>query len=176
MKVKAKLNNLRISPRKVRLVIDLIRGLDVSEAKLQLNFLVKRSSKPILKLLDSAIANAKNNFKLDESNLYISEIFASEGPTLKRIMPRAMGRAFHIMKRTSHITIVLEEKVKPKSGNTKKVEDLKKEKTKDIKKKTNSKETTEEKEKTTEKKSTKKPVKDKVEKKIKESEKLEVKS
>ncbi len=163
MKVKAKLNNLRISPRKVRLVIDLIRGLDVSEAKLQLNFLVKKSAKPILKLLDSAVANAKNNFKLNESDLYISEIFASEGPTLKRIMPRAMGRAFHIMKRTSHITIVLEEKEKPKNENIKK-DKIKKSKI------------IEKKEEKVEKKDKEKQVKNKVEKKIKESEKLEVKS
>ncbi len=121
MKVKAKLNNLRISPRKVRLVIDLIRGLDVSEAKVQLNFLIKRSSKPILKLLDSAIANAKNNFKLDESNLYIAEIFVGEGPTLKRIMPRAMGRAFHIMKRTSHVTIILAERNENKKKEIEKI-------------------------------------------------------
>lgn len=109
MKVKAHLKNLRISPRKVRLVADLIRGLEVSEAKAQLSFLIKRSSLPLLKLLNSAIANAKHNFKLDENNLYIAEIFVNEGPTLKRIMPRAMGRAFQIRKRTSHVTIVLEE-------------------------------------------------------------------
>ena len=110
MKVKAKLNNLRVSPRKVRLVANLVRGLDVANAKTQLNFLIKRSSTPMLKLLNSAVANAKHNFELEESNLYISELFVCEGPTLKRIMPRAMGRAFHIRKRTSHITLVLEEK------------------------------------------------------------------
>jgi len=110
MKVTAKLNNLRISPRKVRLVVDVIRGLGVGDAKVQLNFLIKRSSKPILKLLNSALANAKHNFELDDTYLYISEIYVTEGPTLKRIMPRAMGRAFHIMKRTSHITMVLDEK------------------------------------------------------------------
>jgi len=170
MKVKAKLNNLRISPRKVRLVIDLIRGLDVSEAKIQLNFLVKKSAKPILKLLDSAVANAKNNFKLDESNLYISEIFASEGPTLKRIMPRAMGRAFHIRKRTSHITIVLDEKVikTDKKKEEKKV--LKKEEKKE--KKTNVKKV----EKVSEKEDIKKSVKKTEKKKIKESKKLKAES
>ncbi len=136
MKVKAKLNNLRISPRKVRLVADLIRGLDVSDAKTQLNFLVKKSSKPILKLLDSALANASNNFKLDKDNLYISEIFVNEGPTLKRIMPRAMGRAFYIRKRTSHITLVLQEKEKPTKTQSKIPEKKDKEKKEEKKDKT----------------------------------------
>jgi len=174
MKVKAKLNNLRISPRKVRLVIDLIRGLDVSDAKLQLNFLVKRSSRPILKLLDSVIANAKNNFELDESNLYISEIFASEGPTLKRIRPRAMGRAFHIMKRTSHITIILEERVESKE-KTEKTKASKKEKAKKTESKSGKEEPKKKAEKTTESKIIKKSAK-KEEKKIKESEKLTARS
>lgn len=137
MKVKAKLNNLRISPRKVRLVADLVRGLDVADAKHQLHFLIKRSSKSMLKLLNSAIANAEHNFKLKESDLYISELFVNEGPTLKRIMPRAMGRAFHIRKRTSHITLVLEDKEKTEPKE-------KKEKNKLDKKIDNSKEKTEE--------------------------------
>lgn len=110
MKVKAKLNNLRIAPRKVRLVVDLIRGLDVDTARDQLHFLPKKSAGAISKLLNSAIANAKHNFKLDPTSLYISEIFAGEGVTLKRIMPRAMGRAAHIRKRSSHITLVLADK------------------------------------------------------------------
>jgi len=160
MKVKAKLNNLRISPRKVRLVIDLIRGLDIVGAKTQLNFLVKKSARPISKLLDSAVANAKNNFGLDESNLYISEIFAGEGPVLKRIMPRAMGRAFPIMKRTSHITIVLEEKI-----------DSKEEKGEDALNKKDTKKTVKKAEEETEKKSIKKTVKKVAENKIKDSEK-----
>ena len=126
MKVIAKLNNLRISPRKVRLVADLIRGLDVSDAKVQLNFLIKRSSRPMLKLLNSAVANASHNFKLDENNLYISELIVNEGPTLKRIMPRAMGRAFYIRKRTSHITLVLEEKKKVEKNDKKDVKEDKK--------------------------------------------------
>lgn len=110
MRVKAKLNNLRIAPRKVRLVIDLIRGLDVEAAKQQLLFLPKKSTGPVLKLLNSAIANAKHNFKLNPEDMKIAEIFAGEGVVLKRIMPRAMGRAAHIRKRTSNITLILADK------------------------------------------------------------------
>lgn len=110
--IKAKLSNLRISPRKVRLVAGLIRGKMVNEAKNQLVFLTKRSAEPVLKLLNSAIANAKNNEKLNEENLIVSEIFVDGGPVLKRSMPRAFGRAATILKRTSHVTIVLEEKLK----------------------------------------------------------------
>lgn len=110
--ISAKLNNLRISPRKVRLVTDLIRGLSVFEAQRQLNFLSKRSADPVLKLLNSSLANAKNNAKIaDGENLVISKIFVNGGPVLKRQMPRAFGRAFIIRKRTSHITIILEEKI-----------------------------------------------------------------
>ena len=105
--VKAKLKYLRISPRKVRLVVDLIRGLKVVEAEKQLRFLNKRAARPILKLLKSAIANAgKNN--LTKENLRIVNILVDAGPSLKRWMPRAMGRATPIMKRTSHITMILE--------------------------------------------------------------------
>ena len=108
MEVQAHLRNLRISPRKVRLIADVIRGMDVNSAKIQLEFINKKSSQPILKLLNSAIANAKHNFNLSENNLYISKIFVNEGTTLKRWIPRAMGRASSINKRTSHITIILD--------------------------------------------------------------------
>jgi large subunit ribosomal protein L22 len=111
MKVFASLNKFRMSPRKVRLVVDLARGMSVEQAKVQLKFLNKKAAKSILNLLDSAIANAKNNFKLDEKNLYISEIFVNEGPTLKRWRARAMGRSAPIKKRTSNIRIGLEERV-----------------------------------------------------------------
>jgi len=124
--ITAKLNYLRIAPRKVRLVANLIKGLDVTEAQTQLKFLPKRAAGPILKLLKSAIANAKHNFNLTEENLYIAKITIDQGPSLKRWMPRAMGRATPIMKRTSHLTIVLEERpglVKPKK---RKVEPVKK--------------------------------------------------
>jgi len=110
MEVIAKLNNLRIAPRKVRLVANLIKGMDTQNARGQLKFLVKKSSVPVGKLLDSAIANAKNNFSLDENNLYISKITVDEGQTLKRWLPRAFGKASPLMKRTSHVTIVLSEK------------------------------------------------------------------
>lgn len=110
MEVKAHLRYLRIAPRKVRLVADLIRGKSVEEAENILNFTTKRAALPLLKLLKSAIANAKNNFNLNEKNLFVSEILVNEGPRLKRIFPRARGRADIKQKKMSHITIVLEEK------------------------------------------------------------------
>ncbi len=109
MKVDAKLNYLRISPRKVRLVADLIRGRRVDEAEGRLKFTNKKATKPVSKLLNSAIANAEHNFDLDRDNLYISEIKVDQGPTLKRWRPRARGATNQIQKKTSHITIVLEE-------------------------------------------------------------------
>ncbi len=123
MEVQAHLNNLRISPRKIRLVADIIRGMNVRNAKIQLEFINKKSAQPVLKLLNSAIANAKHNFNLSEDNLYISKIFVNEGTTLKRWIPRAMGRASNINKRTSHITIVLD-KFKNKTVKEKKKDDL----------------------------------------------------
>lgn len=108
--ITAKLNNLRTSPRKVRLVADLIRGMMVMEAEKQLRFSTKKSSVPILKLLNSAIANAKQNAGLAKENLYIASIVVEAGRTLKRWRPRAMGRAGRIMKRTSHIILSLEQK------------------------------------------------------------------
>lgn len=109
MEVKAKLNNLRISPRKVGLVAGLIRRMKADKAEKTLVFVYKRSAEPVLKLLKSAVANAKNNFNLKEENLYIKEIKVDEGRTLKRFMPRARGRASRINKRTSNITLILSE-------------------------------------------------------------------
>lgn len=109
MEVKAKLNNLRISPRKVGLVAGLIRRMKTDKADKILMFTYKRASDPILKLLKSAIANAKNNFNLKEENLYVKEIKVDEGRTLKRFMPRARGKASRINKRTSNISIILAE-------------------------------------------------------------------
>ncbi len=109
MGVIAKLHYLRIAPRKVRLVADLIRGKSVIEAENILNFTFKKPVLPVLKLLKSAIANAENNFNLKKESLYISKILVDEGPRLKRLFPRARGRANIIQKKTSHITIVLEE-------------------------------------------------------------------
>ncbi len=106
----ATLKYARISARKVKIVADLIRGKDVAEALAIVKFTPKASSEIIEKLLKSAIANAENNHNMDSKNLYISEIYANQGPTLKRIRPAAKGSAVRIRKRTSHITIVLSEK------------------------------------------------------------------
>lgn len=105
--VKAQLSYLRIAPRKVRLVANVIKGMKVSRAELELEHLVKRSSSPLLKLLKSAVANAKHNFQLDADNLYIKDISVGEGPMLKRSMPRAFGRASPIRKRASHVSLIL---------------------------------------------------------------------
>lgn len=104
----AKLNNLRISPRKVRLVADMIRGKKAGKAQAFLSFCVKKGALPLKKLLDSAIANAKNNFKLKEDDLFISQIKVDEGRTLKRWRARARGRACRIEKKTSNITLNLD--------------------------------------------------------------------
>lgn len=110
MEAKAQAKFIRMSPRKVRLVIDLIRGLDVEEAKNQLRFMTKAAVKPVLKFLNSAVANAENNLKLQKENLYIKTITVDTGPTLKRWKPRAFGRATPIRKRSCHIRIILAEK------------------------------------------------------------------
>lgn len=119
MKVKASLKNLRISPRKVRLVTNSIKGIDVDDALVNISNLVKKSSLPVEKLLKSVVANAENNFGLDKSNLYVYDIQVGEGPTLKRWLPRAYGRATSILKRSSNIYITLEERVEGKNRKTK---------------------------------------------------------
>lgn len=96
-----------MSPRKVRLVVNTVRGLSVTEAETRLTFLPKLAAKPVLKLLRSAVANAEHNFKLDKKDLYVRHITADGGPTLKRWRARAFGRAAPIRKRTTHITLVL---------------------------------------------------------------------
>ena len=121
MDIKVMLNNARIAPRKSRQVVDLIRNKDLIKARNLLEFTVKRASDPILKLLNSAAASAKNNFKLEEQNLYVSKITVDEGPKLKRSFPMSRGRAYPILKRTSHITLVLSEKdIKKEDIKTKK--------------------------------------------------------
>lgn len=110
MDVIAHVRNLRMSPRKVRLVADLIRGKRVSDAEAELRFIPKAAALPVRKLLASAAANASHNFKLVKDTLVIKSITVNQGPTLKRFRPRAMGRAAPIRKRTSHITIILSEK------------------------------------------------------------------
>ena len=109
MKISAELNYLRISPRKVRAVAGTIRGKSVPAAERALRFISRSTSGPVMKLLKSAVANAKNNFQVvSPETLVVSEITVNEGPTIKRRRPRAMGRAFPIRKRTSHLRIVLE--------------------------------------------------------------------
>ncbi len=101
---------VRVAPRKVRLVLDQVRGKRVSEAYGILEFLPNHSSLDVYKVLNSAVANAENNFALDREDLVIEAAYANEGPTLKRFRPRAKGSASPINKRTSHITIVVKEK------------------------------------------------------------------
>ncbi|UHA71708.1 50S ribosomal protein L22 [Paenibacillus sp. 481] len=110
MQAKAHANNIRIAPRKIKLVIDLIRGKQVGEAIAILRHTPKSASPVVEKLLNSAIANAEHNYQMDVNKLVIEQVFANQGPTLKRFRPRAMGRASRINKRTSHITLVVSEK------------------------------------------------------------------
>ena len=110
MEAKARARFLRIAPRKARAVIDLIRGKDVQEAQSILKVMPHRATAEIDKVLKSAVANAEHNFEMDTGNLCVSEAYVDEGPTLRRFRPRAMGRATRIRKRTSHITIILNEK------------------------------------------------------------------
>ncbi len=100
---------VRISSRKVKVVIDLIRGKSVNEAQAILLYTPKAAAPVVGKLLDSAIANAENNLEMNKDALYVAEVFANQGPTLKRFRPRAHGRASRINKRTSHITIILDQ-------------------------------------------------------------------
>ena len=108
MNVHAHLRYLRLSPRKVRLVADAIRGLDVDAAEHLLLFQSKWAAQPLLKLLRSAIANAKQNHQLDRATLMVKTIIVNQGPTLKRFRPRAQGRAFAIHKPMTHVTVVVE--------------------------------------------------------------------
>ena len=110
MEAVANLKYLRISPRKVKIVLDLIRGKDVATATAILMQTPKAASEPVLKLLKSAAANAENNHNMDKASLYVAECFVTPGPTLKRMMPRAQGRAYRINKRTSHVTLAVAEK------------------------------------------------------------------
>ena len=107
---KAVARYVRISPYKVRIVLDIIRGKGYKEAVAILENTPKAASEPVKKVLMSAAANAENNQGLSKDNLYVAACFADQGPTLKRVMPRAQGRAFRILKRTSHITVVLDAK------------------------------------------------------------------
>ncbi|MBE6993973.1 MAG: 50S ribosomal protein L22 [Ruminococcaceae bacterium] len=110
MEARAYLKHVRISPRKVQIACDLIRGKDVATAAAILMNTPKAASEHLLKLLRSAAANAENNFEMDPAKLYVAQVFVTGGPIMKRVQPRAQGRAFRINKRTSHVTLVLKEK------------------------------------------------------------------
>ncbi len=112
MEVKAHGCNLRIAATKVRSLVELVKGKNVTTAVAVLKFTPHKGARLLLQVLKSAIANAKNNYSLDESNLYLKKILVNEGPVYKRWLPRAHGSADEILKRTSHISIVLDERVK----------------------------------------------------------------
>lgn len=126
MQVRTELNYLRIAPRKVRLVADLIRKKKAETAQTILSFTTKKAAEPLLKLLKTATSDARHNFQLEPTNLYISKITVDEGPKYKRWIPRARGQAYEIQKRTSHITLILDE-ITPR----KKIKRVKKPKTKE---------------------------------------------
>lgn len=111
MDIEASLRYVRTAPRKMRLVIDTIRGCSVADAEARLALLNKRAVEPLQKLLRSAVANAEHNFELKKTVLYIKEIFVNEGPMLKRWMPRAHGRATQLLRRSSHVVLVLSDRV-----------------------------------------------------------------
>jgi len=110
MEAVAHLRYARMSPRKVQIVMDLIRNQPVDMAVAILKHTPRAACEPVLKLLQSAIANAQNTFEMDKSQLYVATCFACPGPTLKRMRPRARGRADRVLKRTSHMTIILKER------------------------------------------------------------------
>ncbi len=115
--MKATLKQYRQSPRKVRLVADLIRGKTVDRALTALEFASKRASSPLKKLINTAIAGAKHNFNIEKDDLFVKEITVDQGPTLHRWRPRARGRATPINKRTSHVSVVLAEQQKSEVKN-----------------------------------------------------------
>ena len=110
MEVKAVAKNVRLTPRKVRLVLDLVRGKDVKEALAILKFTPRNTAPVVSKLIKSAVANATNNHQMNEGKLYVKTIYADEARVLKRWMPRAKGSASQILKRSSHITVVVDER------------------------------------------------------------------
>lgn len=110
MEAKAIAKHIRMSSRKVGIVLDLIRGKDVREAEAILKYTPKDAADAVVKVLKSAVANAEHNYNLDANRLYVAEAYACQGTTLKRFRPRAQGRAYRIRKRTSHITLVVKER------------------------------------------------------------------
>ncbi len=109
MEARATLRYARITPRKMRLVANLAKGLPAEKAHYQLTFCQKRGGKMLLKLLDSAIANAREKGGIDVDHLYVKNVMVDDGPIMKRFMPRAMGRAYRILKKMSHVTLILDE-------------------------------------------------------------------
>lgn len=109
MEAKASLRHARIAPRKVQIVLDLIRNKPANQAMAIIKHTPKAACEPLEKLLKSAVANAENNCNMDKNNLYVSECYVTPGPTMKRIRPRAQGRAFQILKRTSHVFVTVKE-------------------------------------------------------------------
>ncbi|MEG2053716.1 MAG: 50S ribosomal protein L22 [Oscillospiraceae bacterium] len=109
MEARAFLRYARIAPRKVSIVMDMIRNQPVDKALALMQYTPKAACEPLIKLVNSAKANAEHNFNMDKNNLYVAECFVTPGPTLKRVRPRAQGRAFRILKRTCHMTVVLKE-------------------------------------------------------------------
>ncbi|MBI2062573.1 MAG: 50S ribosomal protein L22, partial [Candidatus Yanofskybacteria bacterium] len=136
METKAQLNGLRIAPRKVRAVTNLLKGKDVAYALNQMEFFMKRPVLPLMKLLNSAIANAENNFNMVKNNLYIKEFFVDEGVKLKRYRPKAQGRAGEIQKKTSRVRLVLDERVAglKRQASEKKVKEIPKTEKTEVKK------------------------------------------
>ena len=118
MEARACARYVRVTPMKARRVVDLIRGLPTDEAQAVLRFAPQAASEPVGKVLDSAIANATNNHSLDPNDLFVSEIYVDEGPTMKRFRPRARGSANRIRKRTSHITVVVASRTAAATGST----------------------------------------------------------
>ena len=110
MEVKAYIKDLRMSPRKVKIVYDQLRGKDVGDAVAILMMTPKIAAEPLLKLVKSVVANAENNAEMDVEKLYITQCFVTPGPTLKRVRPMSKGRAYRILKRTSHVTIAVAER------------------------------------------------------------------
>jgi large subunit ribosomal protein L22 len=121
MEVKAYAKFIRLAPRKARLIVDVVRGKDVQQALQILSFMPKKGAKFVFKVVASAAANAEHNFSLQKNNLFIKQILVGDGPTLDRWMPRAFGRATPIRKRTSHISVVLDEKIPSAAGSVKRI-------------------------------------------------------
>ncbi len=110
MEARAQARFVRIAPRKARAVVDLVRNKNVDEAMSILRYTPNRAAKIVAKVVQSAAANAENNLEMSRGGLYVDRIFVDEGPTQKRVQPRARGRRFMILKRSSHITVIVKER------------------------------------------------------------------